>query len=445
MTDGPTYAELAGTARAVLAERPRGSDIEVCVRSEERAELVAEGAGGPRSSVGSGTGVAVRLAVGSPPRIGFAATSDLSPHGLRRVVETARALAGAAQPGGFLPEPPVAAAPAARVGATADGPAIGPADADRRTLLDGLLDEARATGLTPVTAAVTAAAHHQVVLSSRGIEAHSSLGWSRAHMTAQVAGPTGRPRQLLGVRLGEGRDASGTNGLVPGLAADLLPQRELPLTPLPDGVPLLFEPFAAAKLLRPLVWALDGGAVRAGKSPVRTGTDLLPPWLELVDDGRPDGGPFGADTDDEGLPTRRARLTGAGTVTGTLDRWSPDRPDGGGQARRFGWAEPPRAAASNLRLSATGPVGAAPPGERFVRVLDATGIETSYNRATGDFRAQLQGCLCAADGTPTGYVQAPWSGNLVRILRRISWIGSEYRWFPLESAIGGAAMGIDPE
>ncbi|MER7583823.1 metallopeptidase TldD-related protein [Kitasatospora sp. NPDC097691] len=444
----PNDRDLRELAESVLAERPPGTDVEVYVRVEEQDEVLSESTGSPRTLTRGGTGVSVRVAAGS--RIGFAATSDLSRHGLRRAVETASALARLAVPGPGLPTPDRLAGPSGQDGAAGtserEGAAPGgggpAADGSPHAQLAELLSRARELGLTPVTAAVTTTRRHQMVLSTRGVDTRNTFDWARSHLTAQVAGPSGRPRQLLAARVA-GTPGPPRSDLVTDLSADLLPLRDLPLLRPPAGTALLLEPFAAAKLLRPLVWALDGTAVRAGKSPIRIGDPLLPPWLELVDDGRVGGGPLGAVTDDEGMPTRRVAHTSGGAVTALLDPWRPDDPGGGGQVRRFGWAERPRPAAANLSLSATG-TGTPATDDRYIRVLDLGGVESSYNRATGDFQAQLQGILCQSDGTPEGYVQAPWSDNVVKALRRISWTGPECRFFPMESAIGGRRTRIEP-
>jgi len=431
-----TSVDLTALTELVLAMRPTGADIEVCVRAERRQEVFVEGAGQHRTSNGDSVGVAVRVTRGRPSRMGFTATSDITPLGLREAVETAGQLAMLTEPGPELPEAVDGAVPET----DARPPEMG---MNLPAVIDELLSTAEGHGIRPVTATVLELEQRQEVRSSRGVAAAGARYLTRAHLTAQVTGQGGQPRQALGVRVDGKPNLALPGELAAALATDLLPQAALEPVAAPPGCRLLLAPLATAKLLRPLATALDGVAVRTGKSPVRLGSVLLPEWVDLVDDGRPEGGPLGAPADDEGVPTRRAVLVAGGEVVELLSRWESVRPGSGGQVRRFGWDKRPRTAAANLRLVA---VAAAQPDNTgsFVRVLDITGIESSYDFVTGDFAGQVNGILCAGDGTPRGLVKDVLRGNIGRIFQRVSWVNAATEFFPLESAIGGCELLIEP-
>jgi predicted Zn-dependent protease len=130
------------------------------------------------------------------------------------------------------------------------------------------------------------------------------------------SGPGG---QHLEGELAHGADLPGPRRLW-SRRQDLIECRDAAWRPDEGTARLLLRPPLAVHLISALAGMLNGAAVTGSLSVLRdrVGRPIGAPSVTLVDDGRPDAGPWGAAADAEGTPTRRTVLIDQGVLRGFL-------------------------------------------------------------------------------------------------------------------------------
>lgn len=244
-------------------------------------------------------------------RVAVVATTSLTPEGVRRAAEAARAAARLTPPdahfGGLTPaQPPGAYGEAGR-----DDPATAAASpADRAELVAAVLAQ---LGHVAVGAgAVETARVERAVVATTGVRvAHAA---TQAAVSVLAAGEDST---------GHAETAAGALSEVDAAALGDRARRKVELGARPREVPVgdwpvVLEPGATVVLAQWLAWTcFPGRAVAEGRSPFsgRVGERVCSPLVTIVDDALSPllpGVPFDA----EGTPKRRLPLIEAGVATG---------------------------------------------------------------------------------------------------------------------------------
>jgi PmbA protein len=158
------------------------------------------------------------------------------------------------------------------------------------------------------------------------------------------------------------------------------------------------------------------------------GQSVMADHLNLVDDGRMEGGLASGSRDDEGIPTRRQTLVENGKLKGQL--WSTrsaakqvsegriDQAISTGSASRGGHTSPPGCSTSDLILSSSKTTMSR---ERLIEEMDSGYIVHSVmgahtaNPTSGDFSVTTSAILKVENGEVIGALsQAGFSGNLAK-------------------------------
>ncbi|HWP35309.1 MAG TPA: metallopeptidase TldD-related protein, partial [Thermodesulfobacteriota bacterium] len=208
---------------------------------------------------------------------------------------------------------------------------------------------------------------------------------------------------------------------------------------------VVFEPEAAASLLRSVAAAVDGRAVYRGASFLagRLGERVASPLVTVVDDGRLPGGLGSRPFDAEGTPTSRTVVIEEGILCAyLLDSYS---------ARKLGLAptghasrgpgEPPHPAPTNFLLW---PGPDAPPPEAILRstprglyVTELSGF--GVNLATGDYSRGAFGFWIEGGELAYPVAEVTIAGNLGRMLLDIDAVGRD---LALRSAVAAPTLRV---
>jgi len=210
------------------------------------------------------------------------------------------------------------------------------------------------------------------------------------------------------------------------------------------ALPVIFTPAGLAPLLLPLEQAFSGKAVLQGISPLaaRVGEQVFDPRFSLTDDPITPAGPSSRPVDDEGIPSRVARLVERGVVRQfvyDLETAARARAVSTGHGRR-GIFGKPGIAYTNLVVGA-GPdeAGAGPVPAPFAGGLtggiddglvvdDLIGVGQG-NVIGGAFSHPVGLAYRVRRGEILGRVKdAAVAGNAYEMLKRIAAFGSDGRW-----------------
>lgn len=395
-------------------------------------------------------GVGVRVVVDG--RLGFAASSDLSPQALTRAVEQARANAAhtTSDPGNVLPE------------AQSWTPLDGIVSAELASVptarkVEAALELERLTRAADRRVSGVSAASYgdgtgrMAVASTTGVRA--AYEQTDAYATVVALARDGAETQT-GFGLTEGRgladldlDAAAREAAT--RCTRLLGARKPPTA----TVPVVFDPLVAAQFLGVLGSGLSAESVQKGLSLFadRMGAPVATDTLSIVDDGRLVDGPGSVPVDDEGVPTRRTILVDRGRLAAFLhnSETAARAGDGArstGNARRSGHRSPPGVAPTNLFFD--GP--ARPPAELLATagdglyVQEAKGIHSGVNPISGEFSVGVTGLWIRAGALAEPVREVTVSSTLLEMLGSVGGLGDDRRFFPFGGALAGATLLLGP-
>ncbi len=441
--------ELRVLARSVVERAPERTQVEVFASRVTDVTVKVHDSSVESLTFSESCGVGIRVVRNG--RLGFCSTADVSEAGLRWALAQASENAWVAEPDDAhaLPEP------------AGDGGAF-PADADPpepvdvHRLVAAALDlERLALGshreIVQASPAMIGQESRQVALvSSTGIDA----AWERAEAYAAVSALACRGDDAqTGLGFTYRRRFDELDLESAAAEAGTRARRLLGARPARSAfLPVVLDPLPTARFLRALAPAFSGRAVSEGTSPFarRIGELVAARCLTLVDDGRLPGGPASARFDDEGMPTSRTVLIDAGRVAGFLHNNESARrlgePASTGNGRRTGFRSLPNVQPTNLYLEGplTPPHDIVASVDHGVYVQDVKGLQSGYNRVAGEFSVGFSGLLIRAGELAEPVQRMTLSFNLDTLLDSVSAIGDDRRFYPLDSALGGATLLFGP-
>ena len=213
--------------------------------------------------------------------------------------------------------------------------------------------------------------------------------------------------------------------------------------PATERLPVVLDPWAASSFLGVLAGSLSAEEVQKGRSLLaeRVGEEVASSLLSLVDDGRLMEGPAAAPFDDEGVPTGRTELVERGVLRGFLHNTETARREGAastGNARRSSYRGVPGVSPSNLLVEA----GSASAEDllsragRAVYVQDVTGVHSGANPVSGEFSVGATGLRVDGGALGEPLREMTVASTLLDMLKGVTAIGSDLRFFPGGGAIG---------
>ncbi len=439
-------SDLLELAQRIVARASEGESVEAfAAHSVDTSVTVFDGEIESLSSSET-QGIGVRVVVAG--RMGFASTSDVTDEGLSFALAEARSNAELAtpDPGNVLP--------AALTVEPLDGiwlPGLESVPMDRKvaTALElERLTRAADSRITGVDSATYGDARSEVAIASTtGIAAGYARTDAYAYVSA-LARNDDETQTGLGLTVGRSFDALDLEAAAREAAvraARLLGARK----PATARVPVVFDPFVTASFLGVLAEALTAEAVQKGRSLFagRIGESVADAGLALVDDGRLRDGPAAAPFDDEGVPTRRTPVIEAGVLRQFLHNTETATREGGGavstgNGSRGGYKTSPGVAPSNLFLDAV----TVPVAEVLLRagdglyVQDVAGLHSGANAVSGEFSVGATGLWIRDGGLAEPVREATVSSTIVDILRAITAVADDRRFFPFGGSFGGATV-----
>lgn len=210
-------------------------------------------------------------------------------------------------------------------------------------------------------------------------------------------------------------------------------------------LPVVFDPYTAARFLGVVASALTAEAVQKGRSLFagRIGEEVAASGISLVDDGRIEGGPRSAPWDAEGVPTRRTELIADGVLASFLYDTKTARRENRsstGNAARGGFKSPPGVAPTNLALEPTGETRAdvwRAAGRAFL-VTDLHGVHSGANPVSGQFSVGATGMLLEGGQAVQPVKEVTVAAPMLDILRSVQAVADDRRWIPFGGSYGGA-------
>ncbi|MGH9186591.1 MAG: TldD/PmbA family protein [Acidimicrobiales bacterium] len=216
----------------------------------------------------------------------------------------------------------------------------------------------------------------------------------------------------------------------------------------PSGrLTIVLDPWVTAQLLQIIGGTLSGDAVLKGRSPFadRVGESVAAPGFTLIDDPTDVRAFAAAQTDGEGLATRRNRLVEAGVLQGFVHDSYTGRRMGvasTGSAVR-GYKSTPRPGCISLALAP----GRGTQDELVAGVADGvlvqevSGLHSGVNPVSGDFSTGADG-LRIRDGRVAEPIREfTIASTLQRMLQDLRAVGADLTWLPMGAA--GLTVVID--
>ena len=235
--------------------------------------------------------------------------------------------------------------------------------------------------------------------------------------------------------------ARGLDELGPDAVAEEAVSRSIKLLgaskPPTAKVPVILDQFAATSFLGVLAGALNAESVLKGRSlfAEMVGQQVGSTLFTLVDDGRVTDGPGACPFDDEGVPSGRTELFGAGVLNGFLhDSYTARRTGGGqrssGNAKR-GYRSAPSVGTSNFYLDA----GESSFEELLARaeggvlIMDVSGVHSGANPISGEFSVGATGLRIAGGALGEPLREMTIASTLPEMLAGITGVGDDLRFF----------------
>ena len=235
--------------------------------------------------------------------------------------------------------------------------------------------------------------------------------------------------------------ARGLDELGPDAVAEEAVSRSIKLLgaakPSTAKVPVILDQFAATSFLGVLAGALNAESVLKGRSlfAEMVGQQVGSTLFTLVDDGRVTDGPGACPFDDEGVPSGRTELFGAGVLNGFLhDSYTARRTGGGqrstGNAKR-GYRSAPSVGTSNFYLDAgESPFdGLLARAEGGVLIMDVSGVHSGANPISGEFSVGATGLRIAGGALGEPLREMTIASTLPEMLAGITGVGDDLRFF----------------
>ena len=399
--------------------RVRGDEIEFVKQAQERGlgiRVLVEGSGGLQTAIVS--------------------TSDLASDAVARMAEEAVALARATAPD------PHAGLPEG--GFATEIPDLGLHDpADRDVALEARIEDARAAETAARSAdpridnsegsAASSGFARVVYANSRGF-----VGQYASASHGLFSEPLAREGETMqrdywmtaGRRLADLESPASVGRKAASRAVRRLGGRRIPTT----EVPVLFDDMTAPSLVAQLVSGLNGYAVYRESTFLadRMGERIAQTGVNIIDDGRLQGGLGSKPFDGEGQPTRRNVLVRDGVLqTWLLDHYAARKLDlasTGSAARGTGSA--PRVGTTNLWLE---PDPAGGTLETLIAEIDRGLLVTEligmgFNPTTGDYSRGAAGLWIEGGEIVHPVEEITIAGNLGQMMQDIDRIGSELVW-----------------
>lgn len=430
----------ARSGEQVEAYAVHAADNEVRVRGGEVESL----------SASQTRGVGVRVIVDG--RQGYASTALVTEAGLAEALEEARSNAAVATADDANGLPDQDGEPPELDGLVSDD--LAALTHDRRIEMALALEEtvraadARVTGVE--TCLYADSVNHLALVSTAGVTRTQSRTDAYAYAIA-LATEGDQSQSGLGLTVARGPSALDIDGA--GLEAATKAVRLLGAgKPRSRRTRVVFDPWVTAQFLGVLGAALSAEAALKGRSLFagRIGEQVASDGVRLLDDGLYPGGPATAPWDAEGVPQQATALIEGG-VLGTFlhNTWTARRTGDGarstGNASRAGFSSSPGLAPTNFYFapgdaSRADLLAAVDDG---VYVQDVMGLHSGANPISGEFSVSFQG-LTIRDGELAEPIrEAAVSSTIVDVLRNITAVGSDLRFFPFGGSPGGATLVID--
>ena len=430
--------ELLSIAERVAAQAADGEQVEAYVARAHDTDVKVFGGEVESLSSAETEGVGVRVVVDQ--RQGFAYAGSLDPDVVAETLAEARDNAGFGTADEYLglPEP--------------DGSV--PADLD---LFREDLDEVSAEDKVALALEVeraTRAADSRI----RGVE---TAEYGDAAVEAAIASNTGvratARRTVCSIYAyalaGEGAETQTGYGYSVGrhpdeldvakassMAADRATRMLGATKPTSRRLTVVLDPLVTAQFLGVLSSALSGESVLKGRSLFadRVGEPVAASIFTLSDDPTDTRG-LGAETDAEGLATRRNDLIEDGVLQGFLHNTYTGRRSGTattGSAMRAGFKSTPGVGSRALSLV---------PGDKAqeqllaevgdgLLVRSAIGLHSGTNPVSGDFSVGAEGLMVRGGALAEPVREVTIASTLQRMLQDVTAVGADLEWLP-----GGAA------
>jgi PmbA protein len=430
----PSRPDVVSLCRLAVEAARDDEALEAYAEETRRTEVEVRRGDVEGLTFAESRGVGVRMVVEG--RLGYAYAADPSPGEVREAVARARENAAVATPDEHNVLP--GAAPAEPL-PELFRPAQAALPAERKVA--AALDlEARALGRDPRVrkverAEVGDAVSRVAIASTAGVQAayERTDCWCVVVALAEEGDET---QTGVSFRIGRELDALGWEEVAD--EAVHRAARMLGATKPPSArLPVVLDPFAGSAFLGVLAGALSAEAVQKGRSLFAelVGERVAAEAFTLIDDGRLLDGPAAAPFDDEGVPTSRTELVGAGLLRGFLHNTYTAHRGGTsstGNARRAGYRSTPGVGTSNFHL-APGPLG---PQELLARaeggvlIQDVSGVHSGANPISGEFSVGATGLRIG----PGGDLAEPLremtvASTLPEMLRAVAAVGSDLRFF----------------
>ena len=235
--------------------------------------------------------------------------------------------------------------------------------------------------------------------------------------------------------------ARGLDELGPDAVAEEAVSRSIKLLgaskPPTAKVPVILDQFAATSFLGVLAGALNAESVLKGRSlfAEMVGQQVGSTLFTLVDDGRVTDGPGACPFDDEGVPSGRTELFGAGVLNGFLhDSYTARRTGGGqrstGNAKR-GYRSAPGVGTSNFYLDAgeSSFEELLSRAEGGVLIMDVSGVHSGANPISGEFSVGATGLRIAGGALGEPLREMTIASTLPEMLASITGVGDDLRFF----------------
>lgn len=382
-----------------------------------------------KSSRSQGVGIRIRR----EGRIGFSFASDLGDAAVKNAIAKAVAAAAAMEPNEFA-----SFAPPGGTLASLDLMGEGPAGGTDERIEAALRIERAALGADPRVKRVRKAtysesASNEWLWNSHGLRradqgtyfSASVLAIAEENGESQTGGEFNFGRSYRDLDLEWVGRTAGTK------AASSLGAQSLPTGPRT----VVFENSVVVDLLGVLAGSFLAESVQRNRSLLagKLGEAVTAPVVTIVDDGLDIRGSGAGAYDGEGVPHQITPLITGGTLVNFLydiETAARDRKPSTGNAGRGGFRGPPGPSTSNLRLepgSGTLDELCNEAGEGFL-ITDLLGVHTA-NPVSGDFSLGAAGFAIRK-----GRIAEPVRGvavadNLLALLRRLSRVGGDFRYF----------------
>ena len=213
---------------------------------------------------------------------------------------------------------------------------------------------------------------------------------------------------------------------------------------------LILDSFVAAEFLGMLASALSAEAVLKGRSFLagKVGETIADPMVSIIDDGLLAGAPSTAPFDDEGVPSQRKELIGAGVLKGYLhNTYTASRAGTAstGNASRGSFRDRPRVGATNMFLQ---------PGRggredimrqvgEGVLVLQVVGAHAGANPVSGEISLGALGLLIKNGQPEQPLREITLAGKALDFLRDTVAVGEDLRFLPFEGSLGAPTIAIE--